>query len=161
MAYNGIKELRAAIADRVAKALPGVQVVQENPWVSREMPLKKTAAVVSIDKVQTRRLALDHYLGEEGREAQQYGQGLTLGLRLDLYDRNSAQNCYELFPQLCQSLMLEDFSPAPESLVCGEAAFDRAAGAFHLVCRGELRGCLGLSHPAASLESFEIRRVTS
>lgn len=165
MVFNKIEGLREAIAGRIAQAMPEVQVIRDPLWVRREPGAGQPVVSVLVDSIQTRKLGFTDYLGLGGGQArppgEQYGKEVTLGLRLDIYHRQGGQDCYQLFAALGQVLMLESFSPALDSLTCGDAAYDRVAGAFHLVCRGQLRGCLGVSAPNPVLDSLEIRRVAT
>lgn len=165
MVFDKIEDLREAIARRVAQAAPEAQVIRDPLWVRREPGDQRPVVSVLVDSIQTRKLGLTDYLGlgeqPDRPPGERYGKEVTLGLRLDIYHRQGGQECYQLFAALGQALMLEGFSPALDSLICGDAAYDRSAGAFHLVCRGQLRGCLGVSYPDLPLDSLEIRRMTT
>ena len=163
MTLGAMEDLREALARRIAQAAPEVRVIRDPLWVRRDPGDKQPVVSVLIDRVQTRRMGLGDFLGTRDgtpEAGEEFGREVTLGLRLDLYHRQSGQDCYGLFARICQALMLEGFSPAPDSLSCGDAAYDRAAGAFRLVCRGEVRGRMGVTRPGAPLDRFEIRRVS-
>ena len=160
---NALPALLEDLRSYLERGLPEALVTTSYPFRQRALPPEQPVVWLGVEKVSAAGSGFAPYLGEEkgtapGRPAEVTGRELQLVLRLEILHRGDGNVCHRLFGELCQRLLLDEGRPWVQELGCGEAAFDREAGAFRLVCKGTLRGILSRSEAYRPLEELRVVR---
>lgn len=147
-----VEGLLAGLERLLAAGLAGAEVTTRYPCRQRGLPPDRPLVWLGVEAVAAEGSPFAPFEGEgTGRE-------LEVTVRVDILDRREPESCFRVFWELCQLLLLEEGRPQLRELRCGEAAFDREAGAFRLRCRGTLRGLLTREEEARPLERIIVEK---
>lgn len=157
---GAVESLLAGLERLLAAGLTGAEVTTRYPCRQRGLPPDRPLVWLGVERITAPGSPFAPFVGEGQAEGRAVGPGreLEVAVRIDILDRRDPEGCHRAFGALCQLLLLEEGRPQLRELRCGEAAFDREAGAYRLRCQGTLRALLTREEEARPLERIIVRK---